>query len=387
MEEFKTPPISTLSGSTIKNYFRILKQGHIAPRFYHKIFLTALIVLIATPFHIWEEIFFGKKIKELKFKKPPLFIIGHWRSGTTLLHNMLSKDPSAGYITTYQSLFPNNLASKWLFKTFMKIKMPPKRPSDRVELNVDFPQEDEFAFCNSQHNSYYNFFLFPSGYKSFYERSINFKDLTQKEIDLWYSTYDKLLRKALINTEGERVIIKNPINTARIEKLLKHYPNARFIYIYRNPITVFFSTQRFFQLVFPTVWLHKVDNNFIDNMIFDVYNRLMDGYQEQKSLIPPGNLMEIRFEEFEQNPVKEMEKIYTGLLKEDFSAVESYFTNYFKTQKDHKKNKYLVDAAVIEAIRKNWGKFIEMYNYDIPTDVEVKMSVENQNEKSHGNNK
>ena len=385
MEEFKTPPISTLSGSTIRNFFRILKQGYIAPGFYHKIFLTGLIILIATPLHLWEEIVFGKKIKELKFKKPPLFIIGHWRSGTTLLHNMFSKDPSAGYITTYQSLFPNNLASKWLFRTFMRIKMPPKRPSDGVVLNVDFPQEDEFAFCNSQHNSYYNFFLFPSLYNLFYERAINFKDLTQKEIDLWFSSYDKLLRKALINTKGERVVIKNPINTARIEKLLKLYPDARFLFIYRNPITVFLSTRRFFELVYPTVWFHKVDSYFIDRMIFDVYNRLMDGYLEQKSLIPPGNLMEIRFEEFEQNPVKEMEKIYNGLLKEDFSAVELYFTNYLKTQKDHKKNKYLVDAAVIEAIHNNWGKFIKMYNYDIPTDVAIKMPVANQNEQIHRN--
>ncbi len=191
MSEFKIPPISTLAGSTIVNYFKILRLGHIAPRYYFKIFLTTLIVLIATPFHIWEGFVFRRRIREFKFQKPPLFILGHWRSGTTLLHNMLTKDPSAGYITTYQSLFPNNLASKWLFRTFMKINMPDKRPSDGVELNIDFPQEDEFAFCNLQPHAYYNFFYFPNEYKVFYEKSVNHKDLTKRELDVWYNAYDK----------------------------------------------------------------------------------------------------------------------------------------------------------------------------------------------------
>jgi hypothetical protein len=107
-------------------------------------------------------------------------------------------------------------------------------------------------------------------------------------------------------------------------------------------------------------------------MIFDVYNRLMNDYLEQKSLIPAKNLMELRFEEFEQNPVKEMERIYRDLLEEDFSSVKSYFAEYFKTQKGHRKNKYVVDAAEINAIMEHWGKYIEMYQYDLPEDMTVK---------------
>lgn len=372
MDEFKIPPISTLAGSTITNYFRILRKGHIAPRYYFKIFLTTLIVLIATPFHLWEKIIFRKRLKEFEFKKPPIFILGHWRSGTTLLHNMLTKDPSASYITTYQSLFPTNLASKWLFRTFMRINMPDKRPSDGVELNIDFPQEDEFAFSNLQWNAYYNFFYFPAHYKTFYEQAVHHKNLSDKEIELWYKSYDTLLKKALIDTKGDRLIVKNPVNTARIDKILKLYPEAKFLYIYRNPITVFFSTQRFFQQLCPTLWFHKVDDQFIDDMIFEIYNALMSDYLKYKSLIPPGNLMELKFEEFEQEPVTEIEKIYSNLLNEDFSAVKHYFSEYFTTQKSHKKNKYQVEAETIAAIRMHLGKYIEMHDYEIPEDIHIK---------------
>lgn len=115
-------------------------------------------------------------------------------------------------------------------------------------------------------------------------------------------------------------------------------------------------------------------------MIFDVYNWLMDDYLEQKSLIPAGNLLEIRFEEFELEPVKELERIYFNLLKEDFSAVKHYFSDYFTTQKSHKKNKYLVEDETITAIRKHLGKYIEMYNYGLPEDIQIRTPAGEQKE-------
>src|SRR5579883_1544271 len=37
---------------------------------------------------------------------PPLFILGHWRSGTTHLHHLLAQDAMFGFPTTYQTAFP-----------------------------------------------------------------------------------------------------------------------------------------------------------------------------------------------------------------------------------------------------------------------------------------
>ena len=369
MSQFKLPPVSTLMGSTLINYIKIIRQGHITPKYYFKTFLTTLVVIISVPFHLWEKIYFKKKLSKCSFQKPPLFILGHWRSGTTLLHNMLCADPDAGYITTYQSVFPNNLASKLIFKTFMKIFIPKKRPSDNVILNVDFPQEDEFAFSNSHSNSYYNFFYFPKQYELFYERSIHLDNITKEEKNSWLKAYDKLLKKASINTKGERLIIKNPVNTARIKHLLKLYPNAKFLYIYRNPITVYISTKRFFENLFPTLILENTDNQLIENMTFDVYTMLMNDYIEQKDLIPEKNLFELRYEDFEKEPVEESKKIYENLLNEDFDKVKHHFSNYFNSIKGYKKNKYEIDKVTIEKIKTHLSKFMDIYNYDLPDDI------------------
>lgn len=371
MSNFKLPPISTLSGTTLINFIRIIKHEHIAPKYYFKIFLSILIILIATPFHIWEKLYFSGKVKRISFSKPPVFIIGHWRSGTTFLHNMLCKDPDAAYMTTYQSVFPNNMASKWLFRTFMRVNMPDKRPSDNVKLNIDYPQEDEFAFCNVSPYSYYKFFYFPSSYKTIYRNAIYHENLTPTQIEKWYRDYDNLLKKAMLNTNGKRLIMKNPVNTARINNILKLYPDAKILYIYRNPITVFLSTERFFKSLFPTLQLQNVDDEFIDKMIFDIYQKLMDDYLAQKSLIPEGNLFELRFEDFELNPLEQLQKIYNSLLCEDFSRVKDYFVKYFDSQKSYKKNRYKIKREKIDLIRTRFAKYMELYNYDIPDDIEI----------------
>ena len=165
MTQFKLPPISTLAGSTLLNFFKVLLQGKASPKYYIKVF-------------------YKKRVSKLKFEKPPLFILGHWRSGTTLLYNMLCSDSETGYVTTYRSFFPNNLGSKLVFKSFMRKNTLRKRPSDNVQLDVDFPQEDEFAFSNMQHNAYFNFFYFPERYITFYERAVHHKGLSEKEKEL-----------------------------------------------------------------------------------------------------------------------------------------------------------------------------------------------------------
>lgn len=371
MNEFKIPQISTLAGSTFLNYIKILRNGKIAPKYYFKIFVTTVVVLVATPFHWWEELAFRHRLSRFRFEKPPLFIIGHWRSGTTLLHNILCKDPASAYITTYQSVFPNNLASKWLFRTFMRKNMPKKRPSDNVELNINFPQEDEFALSNSFPNAYYNFFYFPLRYDVFYEKSVHHKNLAEEEKKSWYQSYDKLLKKALLDSEGSQLIVKNPVNTARIDKLLQLYPDAKFLYIYRNPVTVFYSTQLFFRKLFPTLWLNPVEPAFIDQIIIDIYLRIMNDYQAQKSLIPPGNLIELRFEDFEKNPLPEIRKIYSELLDADFDSVQPVFSKYFDSLSGYTKNKYSISKARLEMIEKEWGHFMKLYGYGIPDDATI----------------
>jgi len=108
MSCFKLPLISPLAGTTFPNLVRVLKGHRVAPRYYFKMFITVIVISIGSVFHCLDHLIMGRKIKNYSFKESPLFIIGHWRSGTTLLHNLLSKDPDTGIVSTYHAVFPDS---------------------------------------------------------------------------------------------------------------------------------------------------------------------------------------------------------------------------------------------------------------------------------------
>ena len=51
---------------------------------------------------------YGGAVARTPIRHAPLFIVGHWRTGTTLLHELLILDPRHAFPTTYQCMEPNH---------------------------------------------------------------------------------------------------------------------------------------------------------------------------------------------------------------------------------------------------------------------------------------
>ena len=336
-----------------------------------KLLLTFIVILISTPFQLYEYFFFRKKIKKYTFKKPPVFIIGHWRSGTTHLHNLLCKDPNHGFVTTYQGVFPNNMKSKWIFKTFMELNIPDKRPSDNVKLSADFPQEEEFALGSMTNATFYHFFYFPSLNDLLYERFIRLRGITATAKESLKRKYNELLVKSALNTKKDQIIIKNPLNTGKIKLLLEMYPDAKFIHICRNPIITYLSTNRFFMSLLPATYLEDYSEDYVTEKIVLNYKNLMNDYFETKDLIPKENLYEIKFEDFEEDNLLHLKEIYDQLGLDSWEEAKSYFSSYIKDQKHYKKNTYKITKAELDILIDKWGFAMEKLDYKIPENLEI----------------
>lgn len=366
MSKFKVPPVSTLLGSTTSNFIRIIRGGRVDPRYYHVVLFSFLITLIGAPFRLWDR--FRDKSDQLE-EETPVFILGHWRSGTTFLHNLLCQDPRMGYITTYQSLFPHNMHSKWLFKSFVRWKIPKKRPTDNVDLGADLPQEDDFAMANII-PAFYCFFFFPDQYQSYYNRHVSFKEGESYDKD-WARAYKKLILKARENTNGERMVLKNPANTARIPQLLEQFPKAKFIHIYRNPVMVYLSTKKFFLTLFPTLQLQTAGDQQIIDLIFELYRKIMTAYLDQHESIPKENLFEMSFEDFEIDPLDNAALIYEKLQLGNWTDTKPHLKKYLEELGDYKKNKYKISKLELDRILAEWGFVFEKFGYEVPTYLEV----------------
>ena len=87
---------------------------------------------------VFQWLLFNHAIRRTKIKQPPLLVLGHWRSGTTLLHELLMLDPRHTCPTTYQCLAPHHFLWTGRFlPQFLRFFLPAKRPMDDVPAGMD----------------------------------------------------------------------------------------------------------------------------------------------------------------------------------------------------------------------------------------------------------
>lgn len=343
-------------------------------KFMIRAMVTLLINLINWPFRTYEKLFINKKYRRAEIKKDPVFIIGHWRSGTTHLHNILCQDPQMAYTTTFQSVFPDTLfnkAGRFLFEGFAKILIPGTRKGDNVILGTRLPQEEEFALGDKTPVSFYYFWMFPRSLNKFYEQFVRFTGLDTAVIDSWKKDYRLLIAKALKNTGRNRFLSKNPPNTARIKVLLEMFPNARFIHIHRNPVEVYLSTRNFFDKMLPHLQLQSIDASVLENDIFELYKNLMTDYLEQRDMIPKGQLAEVPFGTLESDPKVCIRNIYKDLNLSGHDISQPYFEAYLNKMKSYQKNKHHITEALMEKIQNEWGFAMKEWGYGIPNHIEI----------------
>ena len=163
--------------------------------------------------------------------------------------------------------------------------------------------------------------------------------------------------------EGKQIVYKNPTATFRIRHLLKMYPNAKFIHIYRNPYHVFSSNVKYHQEVFEIYALQTWDQAEMRETILENYREMYEKFDRDRHLIPENNLVEVKYEDFIQTPMDHMKKIYSSLKLDGFNAAKNAFQDYIATQKDYKANRHILGARFIEQVNDYWGHIIDRFGY------------------------
>ena len=147
--------------------------------------------------------------------------------------------------------------------------------------------------------------------------------------------------------------------------LLEMFPNAKFIYLKRNPYTVFESTRSFFTNTIKPLQLQDISQEQIVDNIVEAYMRLYNRYEADKLLIPEGNLVEIKFEDFEHNAFDLAKEIYSKLKLQGFNEAEADIRAYLDKKKGYKKNKYQYKEETIQIVEKHWSKALDEWGYTL----------------------
>ena len=360
---FNDLPINTLVGADRRTFEAVTRGAEIDETYRRKYRLTKHIRQLLDPFYRINERCYAK-LPEMTDMEAPVFIIGHWRSGTTYAHNLLSCDGRFGYCSTYQTGFPHlMLWGRPFFKRCMAAVMPSSRPTDSMKLGADLPQEEEFALSNMTPCSHYHFWMFPRRMAEYRDRYLTFATATEQEREEFLAAQDKVMRIALHVSGKRQFLSKNPPHTGRVRMLLEHYPHAKFIYLIRNPYVVYESTRNFFRSTLEAVRMQTFPAEQLEHEILLNYQALYEHYESDKKLVPEGQLVEVRFEELEAAPLEVTERIYDQLSLGEFQSVRPAMERYLATQQNFRKKEYVFDLQTMLTVERYWGDAIRQWDY------------------------
>ncbi len=354
-------------GANFSTWMRLLIENkfNVSLKRLPQIFFVTLIIVFFTPLGIIEKLLFDQKVKKIELKQDPLFILGHWRQGTTFLHELLVRNPYHEYISLFEAVFPNHFFYfENMIKGIFKLFLPETRPQDDVKIGVDTPYEHDIAIANICSMSPYSGSYFPLN-QDYYTRYASLEGLTEKQISKMKYFTEYVLKKLYLKEEEKMLILKSPVDTARVKFLLELFPNAKFVHIYRNPYEVFYSTKKLFERTLP---IFSLQGKYLDleNFILKTFRDIYEIYYRDVELIPKGNLIEIKYEHFVKEPLTYIKTIYNELNLKGLDEALPEIKEFLNQEQDYKKSRYNISHAEKQRIYSHWNIIIDRMGYDKP---------------------
>ena len=314
-----------------------------------------------------QEFLLRRPLARIQIKDAPIFILGHWRSGTTLLHELLVLDQRYAFPTTYECLAPNHfLISAWLVTRF-KFLLPERRPMDNMATGWDRPQEDEFALCNMGLPSPYLTMAFPNEPPQCSEY-LTLEGLSEAEVNRWKAGLERFLRRVTLR-KPKRIILKSPPHTGRVKTLLELFPDARFVHIVRDPHAVFSSTMKLWKTLYKFQALQEPRHEGLEEYVFSCFEKMYEAFQRDRELIDRSRFFEVRYEDLVRDPIEQMRSLYEHLELGEFETALPKLQAYFKDAKDYQTGTYQIPDALREKIDRRWGAYMRRYGYCQPVEA------------------
>ena len=363
MMEERLDPNHALYGADLRTLLRVFRRyGPLAPERRAIARRALLAALGRLPFTLIERAYEALH-PEPPAGPPPLFILGHWRSGTTHLYNIMSKADDAAYVSPFATALPHDfLILGSLLRPLLARKLPRHRYIDRVSVTPDAPQEDEIALANLTPVSFSHALYFPRHFDTIFHSTIFFDGLSAEERAEWEAVLRRFYRKLAIAQPGKRLIIKNPVYTARPAHLRRLFPQARFVHIHRDPYRVFVSMRNFYQQLLRQFALQPYDHLDIDEIILTTYAEMMDRFESETKDWPADRLIAVSFAQLERAPLETMAEIYARLGLDGFDRNRERFARYLESVAGYRKNRYRpIPADVRRKVEERWGRFLARY--------------------------
>lgn len=329
--------------------------------------VIALAAFARWPFSTAERLVMESRLPVIEDMPAPVFILGHWRSGTTHLYNIMAKSGGWGFVTPVATGLPWDLFGlARVFNTVLERALPERRFIDNIPVKPDSPQEDEIAVANMTDLSFYHGIYFPRAFSDHLRRGLFFDGCSKREIESWKERFTYLLRKLYLYQDEKPLLIKNPVYTGRLSMLREMFPRAKFVHIHRNPYEVFVSMRNFYAKLLKEFALQNYDHVDIDETILSVYERMMRALERDSEGLSEDVFVELRYDDLDAEPLAAVERVYSALTLPGYDAARPKFESYLASVESFEKNMFAYSDEAAAKVEGRWRHFIDKWGYKRP---------------------
>jgi hypothetical protein len=287
-------------------------------------------------------------------------VLGYWRSGTTLLHELLCLDKRYTYPTTHACMNPHH----FLFSeagVLARGGSVSKRPMDEMELQASSPQEDEFALLALGARSPYEALLFPRTLPEALKLT-DPRDLSREDEQQWSKVFLDFIAGVSLRGSGRPLILKSPTHTFRVDTLRELLPDARFVLIVRDPFTHFESVVRMWRKMFETYAIGEMISEVeIREAVLVDRLRCEEKLAKSTSKLPANRFVALSYEALVANPLAMIEQLYGRLELGDFGTVRDAVIAETQKRSGYQAKGALPSDAWRARIEKEWAPIIEQH--------------------------
>ncbi len=304
----------------------------------------------------------GRGLAEARIEADPIVILGHWRSGTTLLHELLACDRRLCPPTTAQCACPTHFVlSEQFAHEWLGFLLPERRPMDAIPMGYKRPQEDELALCNLGLPSPWWLVAFPNEPPPD-PRYTDLEAVSAGERQRWIRAWTDFLRHIQFEHRG-RLVLKNPLHTYRVPLIRSVFPRAEFIHIVRDPYELVPSCLHFWRSMFDQYGLQRATGHHLETQVMESVTAMDARLTATWDSIPPSQRMRIRYEDLVADPLGVLEMTYDHFGWPGRVEARIGWERYLAAQKGYRPNTHAVDAQLQERITQQLGEVLTRYGY------------------------
>jgi hypothetical protein len=353
------------AGMTMQAWFGLLKRNrfHVSLSRIPMVIMNSGISGFNSILALLQRLFYGRRIEQCELAEDPIFIIGHWRTGTTWLHELMVLDDRYAYPTSYDCFAPRHfLFSERLTRWWLWLFLPRRRPMDNITVGLDSPQEDEHALYAMGMHSPYLTWAFPN-HPPQDQEYLDLRTLQPQQRKSWKEALHWFLRALQVKYPGKRLVLKSPTHTFRVPVLLEMFPRARFVYMVRDPLVIFPSMLKTWKRLYRYHGAQVPKYEGLEEYVFETFNRMLDVFEEDRRQIDDSRLCTVRYEDLVADPLTQLQRIYDELDLGEFEQVKPRFEERIGALADYRVNRHELPPALHDQIVERWAPYFEKYGY------------------------